>query len=154
MSMFTNLSSSFLGFDRLFDDLDRIMANSRQTLSTAGYPPLNLYKEGDGYTIELAVAGYKKTDISVQHDKKRGVLTVSGETSRQRTQPQSTKTDVVFADPQEAIHVGIASRKFTRSFTIADGLQVSEASLEDGLLTIKLTEIAAPEEEPLLIPLK
>ena len=148
-TLFAPLSSSFLGFDRLFSDLDRLLAAAP---ATSGYPPLNLFKEDNGYVIELALAGFKKSQIKVEHDKKNGLLTVSGDS----TQPEVTGTGVgaEFQEKREVIRQSIAARKFVKSFTVADDLEVQEASLEDGLLTIRLKKLELPEHKPLLITLK
>lgn len=142
-SMFAPLTGSYLGFDRFFDEIDRMLEVSTSQSVQSGFPPLNVYKEGDGYTIELAVAGFKESDIKIEHDEKHGTLTVFGDTGNQAGED----------DNRQAIRRGIASRKFVRSFTVADNLKVDSASLEHGMLTIKL---AADEEKtytPRQIPL-
>ena len=153
MGMFAPLSTSFLGFDRLFAELDHMLAST--STQSAGYPPLNLFKEDDGYVIELALAGFKKSQIKIEHDKKKGLLTVSGDSS---VAPTSEGTGIgaetVESPKREVIRQSIAARKFVRAFTVADDLEVQEAALEDGLLTIKLKKLELEENKPLLIALK
>ena len=150
-NLFAPLSSSFLGYDSFFHDIDRLLTAAQNSVST-GYPPLNLYKEEGGYLIEIALAGYKKDDIKIEHDRKSGVLTITGEVVRKQPEATSTSTAVVVAD-RTPIKQGIAARKFTRSFTIADDLEVESATLEDGLLTIKVKEVVREEHKPVLIPI-
>ncbi len=154
MSLFTPLSASFLGFDRLFDDVDRMleMHTKSRAASTNMYPPLNVYKEEDGYTIEMAVAGFKKSHIKIEHNKKKNLLSVTGDNAEE---PQDTGTLLNAEVPKrEVIRRSIAARKFSRTFNIADHLEVQDASLEDGILTIRLVEVVTEDSKPLLIPLK
>lgn len=168
MSLFSPLSHSFLGFDPLFDEVDRLLALAKTQSTSVGYPPLNVYKEpDDGYSIELAVAGFKKDDIRIEHDKKNGLITISGDNT---VRPQvtanvvragkiSSRSDVAevpkneMAPTRQVIRQGIANRSFTRSFTVADDLLVEGATLEDGLLTVKLKKLDLPENKPQLIPI-
>lgn len=149
-SVLAPLHSTFLGFDRLFNDIDHWLATAPTQAAGAGYPPLNIYREQDGYSIEIALAGFKKTDIRIEHDRKRSLLTVSGDATRSFPQDKDSATSV----SREVVKQGIASRKFTRSFTVADDLEVLDANLEDGLLLIRLKQFVREEDKPLLIPLK
>ena len=118
--------ASFVGFDSLFDELER--ASQRQGTS---YPPHNIVRLTDtSYAIELAVAGFSMSDLDIEVDKR--ALKVSGTQT-----PQSHDRDY--------IHKGISEKKFTRSFNLAEHVEVSEASLNNGILTIKL-EHKIPEE--------
>jgi molecular chaperone IbpA len=171
MGLFAPLSTSYLGFDQLFSDLDRLLAATSPAQAT--YPPMNLYRESDGYSIELALAGFKKSQIRIEHDKKKGLLTIFGDSSLSETEGtgigkeakreplntrKSSSTEVAAASDnavsREVIRQSIATRKFTRSFTLESELEVQEASLEDGLLTIRLRNIEAEENKPLLIQLR
>lgn len=149
-TMFAPVSGSFLGFDRLFNELDYMLSDRFR--GNTGYPPLNLYKEeDDGYSIELALAGFKKSDVRIEHDKKKNLLTISGDTTPKVT---GDGIEQISTEPKrEVIRQGLAHRKFTRSFTLADDLEVQSAVLEDGLLTVKLSKVTRPEDQPLLIPL-
>lgn len=135
------LHARFLGFDRLFDELDRALANTSSTVSSMGFPPFNLYKEKDGYSIELALAGYKKSDIYVRHDKKSGTLTIG-----------SDGGDGPSTADRELLKGGIAARAFDRVFTVADNLVVKSAEMADGLLVVRLETVEREEDKPLLIP--
>ena len=116
---FTPYRRTTVGFDRLFDLLER------QARANAGdnYPPFNIERSGeDAYRITLAVAGFKPEDIDITAQ--QNLLVVKG----QRPEPQD----------REYLHVGIANRGFERRFELADFVRVEAADLADGLLTIDL----------------
>lgn len=116
---------NFVGIDRLFNELDRFTAEA-----PAGYPPVNIVRDTDDhYTIELAVAGFSQEDIDIQT--KDGVLTIT-----------AAKKD---ADQRDYLHKGIGTRAFTRTFRLADYMEVKGAAMKDGLLSISL-ERQVPEE--------
>ena len=120
-----------IGFDRLFDELGRTFVNSR---SDGNYPPYNIVKHDDtNYTIELAVAGFAQDEISIEL--KDAQLTITGE--------KITSEDAV--EP-EYLHRGISSRAFTRSFTLGPDVEVREASVTNGILTVALEHVV-PEEK-------
>lgn len=130
------LHTSMLGFDRFLEEVNKAIDATEKTNQ---FPPFNLLKVFDGYVIEMALAGFKKEDIQIQHDKKNSTLKISG-TSNKTTVPDS-----------EVIHQGIASRQFSRAFTVAENLEVESAKMEDGVLAIKLKLIEREEDKPLLI---
>lgn len=117
-----------VGFDRLFDDINRNWANSR----TDNYPPYNIGKVSETeYVIEVAVAGFGETEIDVEV--KDSVLTIKGEKDSQDTE-------------LEWVHKGISSRTFNRTFTLADNVEVKSATVKNGILTVAL-EVIVPEEQ-------
>ena len=104
-------SPLLLGFDQFERTLERIAK-----APTEGYPPYNIERTGeDGLRITLAVAGFSLDD-----------LTVSGRQSEE--------------DQRIYLHRGIATRQFKRSFVIAEGVEVTTASLDNGLLHIDLQQ--------------
>lgn len=110
-----------VGFDQLFNDMDRLYMNSA---TTATYPPYNIVKfSDDEFLISLAVAGFKMEDLEITHT--GNVLTIEG------SMPEIT-------DPGVFIHKGIATRDFRRIFTVADHMEVENAKLESGILDIYL----------------
>ncbi|MCW1384382.1 Hsp20 family protein [Novosphingobium sp. KCTC 2891] len=116
---FTPYRRTTVGFDRLFDLLER------QARANAGdnYPPFNIERRGDeSYCITLAVAGFKPEDLDITAQ--QNLLVIRG-----------NKTD---ADDKQFLHVGIANRGFERRFELADFVRVEAADLSDGLLTIDL----------------
>lgn len=116
---FTPYRRTTVGFDRLFDLLER------QARANAGdnYPPFNIERRGDdAYRITLAVAGFRPEDLDITAQ--QNLLVVKG--ARQET------------DERNYLHVGIANRSFERRFELADFVRVENADLADGLLTIDL----------------
>jgi molecular chaperone IbpA len=117
---FAPLYRSVVGFDRLANLLETA-ANAE---GASGYPPYNIETVGeDAYRIEMAVAGFKPDELSV--DVKENVLTVVG-----RKAPSD--------EAKRYLHRGLAERNFERRFQLADYVVVSEAQLSDGLLSISL----------------
>ena len=116
---FSPFRRSTVGFDRLFD----LLENSAAGQATDNYPPFDLIQiDENHYRISLAVAGFKPEDIEITAQ--QNVLLVSGR-----------KTE----DPDSGyIHRGIATRSFERRFGLADHVQVREADLKDGMLSIDL----------------
>ncbi len=122
MSMFN--SPLLLGFDQLERTLDRLAKNAE------GYPPYNIEKIGEsGLRITLAVAGFAINDLVIELVENQ--LSVRGK--------QADDSDRVF------LHRGIAARQFQRAFMLADGIEVTGARLDNGLLAIDLTR---PVAEP------
>jgi molecular chaperone IbpA len=109
-----------VGFDRLFDLMDQSLRYEPED----HYPPCNIIRTGeDRYRITLAVAGFKPEQISVTVD--QNVLTISGRANEKQ-------------DETEYLYRGIAGRPFERRFNLADYVEVTHASFEDGLLQIEL----------------
>ena len=122
VSMFN--SPLLLGFDQLERTLDRLAK------SAEGYPPYNIERIGEnGLRITLAVAGFTADDLAIELVE--GQLTVRGK--------QTDDSDRVF------LHRGIAARQFQRAFMLAEGIEVTGARLDNGLLSIDLVR---PVQEP------
>lgn len=122
VSMFN--SPLLLGFDQLERTLDRLAK------SAEGYPPYNIERIGEnGLRIVLAIAGFTAGDLAIELVENQ--LTVRGK--------QSDDADRVF------LHRGIAARQFQRAFMLADGIEVTGARLDNGLLSIDLVR---PVSEP------
>ncbi len=112
-----------------FEQLDRLVERSAKS-GTEGYPPYNIEQTSEAsYRITLAVAGFSENDLTITLEANQ--LVIRG---RQGDEGEGR----VF------LHRGIAARQFQRSFVLADGVEVSGAALENGLLHIDL-ERAAPE---------
>lgn len=122
----------FIGFDKMFTRL------TNTTNAQSGFPPYNVRKTGeDTYIVELAVAGFNKASIDItEHD---GVLTIKGE------RPE---------DQEEYLHKGIAGRKFTRNFTLAEYMYVDSAVLDNGMLYIAVKRNIPEEKKPKSIKIK
>ena len=133
---FNKLTPYAVGFDRVFDTLNRYADN---TVQSTGFPPYNIRKDGDyGYVIEMALAGFSKKDIEVEVAD--GTLSV-----------RSVKENV---DDNADIYRGIAYRKFNRKFTLADDVVVNDVSLQNGMLNINLERVVPEEKKPRLITVK
>jgi molecular chaperone IbpA len=110
-----------VGFDRLADMMDRVLAND---VSQPTYPPYNIEKtDEDHYRISIAVAGFSADDLSVEV--KENQLVVSARKAEE-------DEDRVY------LHRGIATRAFERRFHLADHVRVTGASHADGMLHIDL----------------
>jgi molecular chaperone IbpA len=102
------------------------------------YPPYNVIKEDeDTYTVEIALAGFDKSDINVTVD--NGNLIVKGEKDKKE------------ADFQ---HKGIATRSFTRSFALGEYMEVTNAEFENGMLSVTIERIVPEEKKPKQITIK
>ena len=135
---FNQLTPYAVGFDRMFDTLNRYVDNNVQS---TGFPPYNIRKEGEyNFVIEMALAGFGKKDIEVEVAD--GTLSV-----------RSVKEDDSDLDDNQ-IYRGIAYRKFERKFTLADAVVVNGAKLENGMLLIDLERVVPEEKKPRLISVK
>ncbi|WP_029032078.1 Hsp20 family protein [Salinarimonas rosea] len=133
---FTPLYRSTIGFDRLFDMLDQA---TRVEPISPNWPPYNVEKLGeDRYRITMAVAGFTTDEIEItQHENS---LTVSGE---KRPEPEGV----------QVLHRGIAGRAFRQAFSLADHVRVTDARLENGLLTVDLVREVPEELKPRRVPI-
>ena len=122
-----DLQRSWIGADRFFERFA-----SMPTYETTSYPRFNVTKDGDSYTIEVALAGYKKTDITVE--RVENVLKIEGEKSLKDVADESY------------LHRGITRKAFKRSFTISEDVRIDKASFVDGILTVDL-HVEIPEEK-------
>jgi len=133
---FNKLTPYAVGFDRVFDNLQRYVDNN---VTSTGFPPYNIRKEGDyNYVIEMALAGFGKKDIEVEVSE--GTLSI-------RSVKENTEDD-------DTIYRGISYRRFERKFTVADDVVVNGASLENGMLMIELERIVPEEKKPRIITVK
>lgn len=134
--MTTITHPSFVGFDRIFDQIERLNANKSLAQQ---FPPHNIIILDQGaILLELAVAGYSMEDIEVIQEK--GTLII-------QTVPNYTSHD----DELKFAHKGISSKKFRKVFTVADNVEILRADLEDGILTIRMQEVIPEEEKPKVI---
>lgn len=111
-----------------FEQLERLVERTAKS-GNDGYPPYNIEQTSDrSYRITLAVAGFSDDDLSITVEDKQLVI-------RGRQQDDS--------EGRVYLHRGIAARQFQRSFVLADGVDVGEATLENGLLHVDLTRHVA-----------
>jgi molecular chaperone IbpA len=116
-----------IGWESFFPRLETLA----KTNSTA-FPPYNVRKvDDDNFVIELAVAGYNKSNLTITEESNN--LTVAGEL------PDTG---------DEYIHKGIAARKFTRTFALAEHMVTRESHLVDGMLLISVERVIPEEKKP------
>ena len=126
-----------VGFDRLFSMLDQLVGVE----AAPSYPPYNIERTGENaYRISVAVAGFTEADLSIEV--KENALTIRGE---KKAPEGEAKADVLYQ--------GIAARTFERRFQLADGVQVTGAALENGLLHVDLLRQIPEAKKPKLIPI-
>ncbi|MEM6277447.1 MAG: Hsp20 family protein [Pseudomonadota bacterium] len=113
-----------------FDQLERLVERTAKT-GNDGYPPYNIEQTSENsYRITLALAGFSQGDLQITVEDRQ--LVIRG---RQRDD----------TDGRLFLHRGIAARQFQRAFVLAEGVDVGEAIMENGLLHIDLTR-AVPEK--------
>lgn len=122
-----------------FDQLERLVERTART-GAEGYPPFNIEVTGkNSFRITLALAGFRENDLSITVEKRQ--LMVHGQ------QNDDDKENRVF------LHRGIAARQFQRVFALAEGVDVIQACLENGLLHIDLSR-QEPEDTVQTITIK
>lgn len=131
------LNRALLGFDTMFNDFEHRYANQLKD----NYPPYNIVKHNeDTYEIEIAVTGFYKDEIIVEIDQNQ--LIVKG--------IRDKNSDV----PAEFLHRGLAFRDFTRSWTLAEHMEVGEGTIKNGVLTIELKRIVPDALKPRVLKIK
>jgi len=124
-----------IGFDNLFDDLMRV--NAQQ--SNNNYPPYDIVQiNDDEYMISLAVAGFGHDNLSITKDNK--FLIIEGRHSRETVDNEDSTA--------KYLHKGISERSFRREFQLADHVEISNAHLELGILSIHLKREVPEEAKP------
>jgi molecular chaperone IbpA len=132
-----SLNRALLGFDNLFDNFEQRFANQ----INQNYPPYNILKHNeDSYELEIAVTGFEKDEITVEIDQNQ--LIVKG---------QRNEADDV--DPTY-LHRGLSTRDFTRSWTLAEHMEVGEGTIKNGVLTIELKRVVPDALKPRVLKLK
>ena len=130
---FGPLAHTTLGFERFFDDVERLLASDVAKVSSS-FPPHNILKLDESrYVVELAVAGFSKDEIEITVED--GTLTVKGD-------KKEKDTDVQY------LHRGIGTRSFTKTLTVADTIEVKGAEFKDGILRIGLENIVPEHKKP------
>ena len=111
-----------------FEQLERLVERTAKT-GNDGYPPYNIEQTSErSYRITLAVAGFSEAELSITVEDNQ--LVIRGRQTED-------------AEPRIFLHRGIAARQFQRSFVLADGVDVGEAVMENGLLHVDLTRAVA-----------
>lgn len=113
-----------IGFDRIFEMFER-------SAPQGNYPPYNIKKlDKHKFVVELALAGFSEDELNVEFEK--NMLSVEGNSAKEG----------------DYIHQGIANRKFKRSWTLADHVEVKGCTFENGMLNIFLEEVIPEHEKP------
>lgn len=139
--LFNQLNGLSVGFGDVFRDL--------QMHQTGGYPPHNIYQVQDDdvrlnptVVLELAVAGFKKNEITLTEH--QGEISIQG-----------LKADEVTSDNDLRYqHRGIATRNFIKRFHLAEYYEISDAKLEDGMLTVTFVKNVPEQDKPKQISIK
>lgn len=122
LSRIDALNRALIGFDTMFDTLERRFANSVSN----NYPPHNVIKTGENtYEIQVAVTGFEKSEVAVTVED--NVLVIRGE-----SQTSNESADIVY------LHRGLATRDFVKEFPLAEHIEVAGAEIKNGMLTVKL----------------
>ena len=130
---FKNLT---VGFDDIFDQLSSM---SKYVNDIPNYPPYNIKKVGkDKYQLDMALAGFSKDDVKVEVND--NTLTVSASSSDK--------------EDDSYVHKGIAKRAFKRQWTLVEHLEVQDAKLKDGVLTVDMKLNLPEEKKPKTIKIK
>jgi molecular chaperone IbpA len=125
-----------IGFDEVFSSLHSLVTQSAS--NTPKYPPYNLYRKDDQYTIDLALAGFTKDEISIT--KKDRTLTIEGSKSSEAEDPK-----------EEMLYRGMAKRNFSLNFALAAYIEVVSAEMRDGVLKVNLRQDIPEEKKPKVI---
>ena len=125
------LNRALVGFDNFFDTFETRHANQLNT----NYPPYNVIKFSENdYIIEMAVAGFKRDEITIELE--NDVLSIRGV---KRDQKQDTT---------QYIYHGLGARGFQRQFTLHNDLVVKDAQLEDGILRVLILHVIPENKKP------
>ena len=142
-SIFTGLRPFTVGFDDMFNHFDH-MVDHLPHMTANNYPPYNIVKTGSlTYDIEVALAGYGKKDITVNFED--NILKIESVKSKEEKEVE---------DNEGVLHQGIAKRSFSKSFTIAEDVEVKGAELKDGLLRVSLEKIVPDHRKARAINIK
>lgn len=134
---FTFPRSHFIGFDHVWNEIERLSTMADNKL----YPPHNVVKHTETqFSVEIALAGYSKDDITVEV--KEGILVVSGGIAKDEEEVE-----------REFLYKGISAKKFTRTFRLSEHVVVDGADFKDGLLVIDLKVVIPEEKRPRVIPI-
>ena len=136
VSAFPQVESRLIGFDRVFDAVTRL--HTVEGGQSNSFPPYNIKRiDDENYEIQIAIAGFKKSELNVVVED--GNLIVKGEQEKSE---------------DEFLHKGIAERNFTRTWGLADEVKVTGSELKDGVLTISLVHEIPEEKKPQSIKIK
>jgi molecular chaperone IbpA len=130
----------FVGLDRVYDQMLKHADSVNMAKTIPNFPPYNIRKVDDNkYTVEIAVAGFSKSDIEIEID--GDTLKITG---------NSASVD----EEDSFLYKGIANRAFSRTFNLADTIEVKDASLVNGMLKVFLENIIPENQKPRKMDIK
>ena len=130
------LNKALLGFDEIFNNFENRFANQINN----NYPPYNIIKQDENYyQLEIAVTGFTKDEITVEIDQNQ--LIVKGVRNKDVTEA-------------EYLHRGLALRDFTRTWTLAEHMEVDQGTIKNGVLTIELKRVVPEALKPRVLKIK
>jgi molecular chaperone IbpA len=136
--------TSAIGLEQYLNEVTSLLNQPKTTT----YPPYNLIQVGNGYRVELAVAGFAKDDINIETAS--GYLTISGEAIARNAVEGDVETDTT----ESYLHRGISKKDFKYSFKLVQYLEVKSVTLKDGLLTVNLEQELPETLKPKKIEIK
>jgi len=144
ISIFNQLRPLSVGYDDVFDHFESMFNHQYDSISLPNYPPYNIVKTGKyNYDIQVALAGYGKKDVDVSFE--NSVLTIKS---------IKDKDEKEVEDNDGVLHKGIAKRMFSKSFTIAEDVEIKGAELKDGLLVVSMERIIPDHKKARTITIK
>lgn len=124
-----------VGLDDMFDDLARMTAHGYN--DGANYPPYNIIKYNDeSYAIEVAIAGFDQSEIDINVENNH--LTISGTRAARAT----------INEGPSYLHRGISARDFVKTFTLGNYIEISGATIKNGMLTVSLVRVVPEALKP------
>ena len=144
ISIFNQLRPLSVGYDDVFDHFESMFNHQYDSINVPNYPPYNIVKTGKyTYDIQVALAGYGKKDVDVSFE--NSVLTIKS--VKDKDEEEVEENDGV-------LHKGIAKRNFTKSFTIAEDVEIKGAELKDGLLSVSMERVIPDHKKARKIQIK
>ena len=144
ISIFNQLRPLSIGYDDVFDHFESMFNHQYDSINVPNYPPYNIVKTGKyTYDIQVALAGYGKKDVDVSFE--NSVLTIKS---------VKDKDEKEVEDNDGVLHKGIAKRMFSKSFTIAEDVELKGAEIKDGLLNVSMEKISPDHKKARTIEIK
>ena len=132
--MFNGIEKLYVGFDDQFQRLARMHDDLAKNIPN--YPPYNIKKVDDNkYVIEMALAGFTKTDIEIELN--GDMLSIKNSTA---SDDKDSFDSFMFK--------GISNRAFTRAFTLGDNIEVQNAEMLNGMLRVFLEKVIPEHKKP------
>ena len=144
ISIFNQLRPLSIGYDDVFDHFESMFNHQYDSINVPNYPPYNIVKTGKyTYDIQVALAGYGKKDVDVSFE--NSVLIIKS---------VKDKDEKEVEDNDGVLHKGIAKRMFSKSFTIAEDVEIKGAELKDGLLNVSMEKVIPEHKKARTIEIK